>query len=159
MFDLLKTHIKALAFNAKDIRQKERHYITNSRNLRGNFPKKHGIEQEPPRPTEKQLKASTLENAKELAERDDYTFFNLHRFRVHTLRKEARDMHLAYGFLKGNAFFSMEGSRYSDPDFKNIERIVTNNIPQGEDMREVIQRFEEWVQRAKEFIPLGHRVQ
>lgn len=155
MFDLLKTHIKALAYTAKDVRKKERHYITNARNLRGNFPKKHGIEQDPILPSNKQLKAQLVENAKELAEKDDYTFFNLHRFRVHTLRKEARDMHLAYGFLKGYDFLTLENSRYSNPDFKNIERIISNNISPNQDIREVIQRYEAWVQAAKEVLPMN----
>lgn len=152
---MLKSNLKAMAFHAKDIRNKERHYLQNARNLRGNFPKKHGINQEPPRPSIKQVKANDLENAQELAEKDEYTFFNLHRYRVNTLRKEARDFHLAYGFLRGHSFLTLETSRYSNPDFKNIERIVTNNIPPNEDVRVVLQRFEEWMQEAKEVLPIG----
>lgn len=153
MLEILKSNINSFRTQSQEVREKERHYLTNNRNLRGNFPKKHKIDGQVPNATEKQVKASQLENAIDLADEDLVKFFNLHRFRVNVLRKEARDTQLAYGFLKGIAFATMEQRRYTNPDFVNIERIVMNNT--DEDERVVQQRYAEWVAMAKQTLPIN----
>lgn len=87
-------------------------------------------------------------------QKDDYAnthygeFYSLHYHRTHKLRKTARHAQLAYGFLRGIEYWRMENDIHEDnaPDFKLVEKEV-EKFATG-DMREVKQRFEQWLTEA-----------
>jgi len=44
--------------------------------------------------------------------------------RIGIIRSESRDSLIAYGFLRGKTYAQVEGIRYSEPDQKNIARMI-----------------------------------
>ena len=48
----------------------------------------------------------------------------LHEHRRGPLRSEARDTHIAYGFLKGRSYRQIEDEPKTEPDWGNIMRMV-----------------------------------
>ena len=48
----------------------------------------------------------------------------LHLHRVHNVRSEARSAHLAYGFLRGTPYASIEAKAKVKPDWKHIARMA-----------------------------------
>lgn len=151
MLEFLKVKLFALGAESRFISKKERHFLNNARALSGSFSKKHQLDAPKPEKPAKVQRAEALEDAKELAQRDYDIFWGLQHHRKNVVRKEARDTHIAYCFLRGRAFEDIERTRYTNPDWKNIERMV---LTFGEvDERILKQQFEEWVQQAKAIIP------
>lgn len=143
----LKLKLNTLIFETRIIKKKERHTLENARGLSGIFRTKHNKDENPPKVTEKELRASHfgIDNPDEAQKAYDL-YWGLTHHRKNIVRKEARDTHIALAFLRGQDYFSVEQRRYSDPDFNNVERMV---LKYGEgDPRELKQRFEEWVQAA-----------
>lgn len=48
----------------------------------------------------------------------------LQEYRRGSLRAEARDTHIAYGFLKGRSYFQIESTVKRPADWENIARMV-----------------------------------
>jgi len=114
----LKNRLKALAYESKEVRKQEKHVLTNVRKLRGIVPwsKKHQKgEERPARPVQPQVKLPVKEVIDKEIPLQEYEFFGLHRYRTHFLRKEARHMHLAYGFLKGKKYSEIESIPGKEP--------------------------------------------
>ncbi len=68
--------------------------------------------------------------------------------RIGDVRWASRDTLLAYGFLRGHPYKTMEPKRYSDPDWKAIANMVSK-YGHG-DGRAIMQHFEQWKQSAGE---------
>ena len=127
----LKNRLKALAYESKEVRKQEKHILTNVRKLKGIVPwnKKHQKgEERPARPVQPQVKLPVKEVIDKEIPLQEYEFFGLHRYRTHFLRKEARHMHLAYGFLKGKKYSEIESVPGKEPIdvIYFIDTIVTN---------------------------------
>lgn len=67
----------------------------------------------------------------------------IYRERTHTIRKEARAIHLAYGFARGVPFKAMEQKSWSPPEWGSIERHVRASHNESE-YGTVLQQFAEW---------------
>lgn len=50
---------------------------------------------------------------------------SLYLHRIMKVRRECRDTHLAYGFLRGRDYLSLEKSCVEPPDWKNVARMVS----------------------------------
>lgn len=128
-----KTSIKSVTSEAKEIRKIERHKLDNARKLRGKvmFDKSHQLgEEKPVAPVAPQVQLP--DNRLELADRDMYDFFGLHRYRTHILRKESRHLHLAYGFLRGVPYNLVENKPGKEPvSIYQLEDMVFNYAFQG----------------------------
>lgn len=114
----LKSRIKSLAYESKEVRKQEKHVLTNVRKLKGIVPwsKKHQKgEERPAKPIAPQVKLPVKEVIDKEIPLQEYEFFGLHRYRTHFLRKEARHMHLAYGFLKGKKYSEIESIPGKEP--------------------------------------------
>lgn len=114
----LKSRIKALAYDSKEVRKQEKHVLTNVRKLKGIVPwsKKHQKgEERPAKPIAPQVKLPVKEVIDKEIPLQEYEFFGLHRYRTHFLRKEARHMHLAYGFFKGKKYSEIESTPGKEP--------------------------------------------
>ncbi len=75
----------------------------------------------------------------------------LHEHRVNCVRKECRDSHLAYGFIRGWHYAQIEARRYTDPDWINVFAIIQRfyNPIYGINMS-LEDRFKEWKDAAPE---------
>ena len=62
--------------------------------------------------------------------------------RILDVRRESRSACLAYGFLRGRSYKSMEAKAYTQPDWKRVQSLVEKYS--GEDVRDVRQRFSAW---------------
>lgn len=51
-------------------------------------------------------------------------YFGLRQHRVFTVRREARSSQLAYGFMRGRPYKSMEPACRRPPDWANIKKIA-----------------------------------
>lgn len=69
---------------------------------------------------------------------------NLHHHRTHTVRKETRHSHIAYGFLRGRQYMEIETFAREPIQWDRIEKLVTRFGCDGNDSRVVLQRFAEW---------------
>ncbi len=150
----LQVKLGTLAFEARHIRLKERHYLTRGRNLKGRFDRSHNKEGFVPERTKKQSLARiwALDNPEEALSEEQKAyeaFWGLQHHRKNTVRKEARDTHIALGFLRGHKYDRMEAFAYTSPRWNNIERMVLKYSE--DDPREIKQRFEEWVQAAQNY--------
>lgn len=154
MLEFIKIKRRALLNETLDIKGRERHYLQNARALRGIFSKRHGLDEPVPEMPEHTARASKVEEAEDKARRDYDLFWGLHHHRQNVVRKEARDIHIAYCFLKGRDFEQIEQSRYTNPDWKNIERMVLT-FGSGIDQRILQQQFAEWLERAKSMVPMN----
>lgn len=72
---------------------------------------------------------------------------SLYLHRVQLLRPTIRANHLAYGFLRGREYGQMEQFAYTEPNWKEIEKVVTR-FASG-DERDVQQSLAEWLEAAK----------
>lgn len=153
----LQVKLSTLAHEARSIRQKERHFLDIGRGLKGIFNQSHTPEDIvnrtlPERSKKQKARLAWADNNPEEAlteEQKAYeAFWGLQHHRKNTVRKEARDTHIALGFLRGHDYDKMEAFTYSSPRWDNIERMVLKYSE--DDPRDVKQRFEEWVQGAKE---------
>lgn len=148
----LKSRIKSLATEARDIRSVEQHKLSNARKLRGKvmFNKSHPKGE--PKPEALVAPQHRLpDNRLELADRDMYDFFGLHRYRTHVLRKKARHTQLAYGFLRGKSYKDIENIPGNEPvNLEVLEEIVLNySYPKIEDdtdeaINNFLNEFDEW---------------
>ncbi len=76
------------------------------------------------------------------------TFWGLRAHRTEDLRKASRHTHLAYGFLRGHDYVAIEKST-KPIDWDSVEAMVRKY--HGEpDVREVMQRFSQWVDAAND---------
>lgn len=48
----------------------------------------------------------------------------MHRHRIRRVRAEARDTHVALGFLRGRAYAQLEPIHYTDPEWKQVLAMV-----------------------------------
>jgi len=71
---------------------------------------------------------------------------SLYRHRKDVVQPEARATYLAFGFLRGMPYSSIEQKRYTDPDWAKIETMV-NRYGEG-DSRDRLQRFASWKDSA-----------
>ena len=72
----------------------------------------------------------------------------LRHHRTLDVRDEARSSFVAYGFLRGRTYKVVEGSAKTAPDWKRVEQLVRKYGT--DDIRDRMQRFEEWKQKAEE---------
>ena len=56
--------------------------------------------------------------------RADYERGVLRGHRIYLVRKEARDSHIAYGYLRNKAYKQIENSTDNPPNIKNITKII-----------------------------------
>ena len=73
--------------------------------------------------------------------------YGLHQHRILDVRREARASQLAYGFLRGRDYRVMEAKCHENPDWKRVQWVVEKFCLT--DKREAVQKFSEWVDRAK----------
>lgn len=77
---------------------------------------------------------------------DQANFQTLRHYRLTVLRPEARAIHLARTFIKGQDYKEVEQWAYAHPKF---DRILTLALEfSGMDARLVNQRFQEWAEKA-----------
>jgi hypothetical protein len=69
-------------------------------------------------------------------------FFGLKTHRTDVVRQEARCAQLAYGFLRGNVYRTMEATCHRGPNWKRVEELV-KKYGEG-DTRDLMQRFSAW---------------
>lgn len=74
--------------------------------------------------------------------------FKLRNHRIGAIRHEARDTLLAFGFMRGKTYKTMEPKRYSDPNWTNIHRLAATYGTSSK--TECAQNFERWKQEASE---------
>lgn len=77
-------------------------------------------------------------------------WFSIRQHRLAVIRKEARDSHLALGFLRGRSYEEMENVAYHAPDWKNIEGIV-KRFSADDDQRDIMQTFSQWKDTAEAY--------
>lgn len=173
MFDVLKTEVATLVRQSIDIRQKERHYLTNARELRGIYPKKHGLdpngksiyvdnveirvgERTPltPRQVRKMEARKNLKDRKQQADRDHGEWWGLQHFRKNVIRKRARALNLALAFLRGKAALDVERIKRENPDWDEIFHWI--EVYSEEDAQILAQRFQAW-KDAGNYPPLGKK--
>lgn len=73
------------------------------------------------------------------------------------LKHDARNSHLAYGFMKGRSYEQMENICYGDvkghktlpPHWARIEEIVSKFSEDEPNVRDIMQKFGEWLAAAK----------
>lgn len=75
-------------------------------------------------------------------------FYGLKDHRTNDVRSEARSSFLAYGFLRGRSYSQIEQTHHTAPDWKRVEQLVRKYGT--DDIRDRMQRFEEWKQQAEE---------
>ena len=76
-----------------------------------------------------------------------YTGLHLHR--VNEVRKEARSAYLAYGFLRGLAYWEMEECAYTQPNWVRIKVLALKYGGKTNDELPALDvRFEEWKKEA-----------
>ena len=148
MRQYLKIKLATLVFESRLIRGKERHILANARALSGIFSKRHSLGQNLPEMPENVKKAMEVEDAKIKAQEAYDNFWGLQHHRKNRVRKEARDTHIALGFLKGMDYQAMERDARSEPNWENIERMILR-YGDGATPQELKQRFEEWVQKFR----------
>jgi len=73
-------------------------------------------------------------------------FWGLRDHRRSDVRTEARSANIAYGFLRGHTYASIEQLSFSQPDWERIQRLIVKYS--GEDERIVLQRFAAWKDMA-----------
>ena len=78
---------------------------------------------------------------------------SLHNHRVNIVRKEARASLLAYGFLRGREYKTIEGFTHTGFSWKRVEDLV-KRFAVG-DQREILQKFAEWKDAAIAHIELN----
>ncbi len=123
----LKVKIKHLGAEARIIKAEKEKWLRKAAKGRANVAKRQGNPPNTP---------SNMANA-------------LHEHRVNCVRKECRDSHLAYGFLRGMRYEQVEARRYTDPDWINVFAIIQRfykaiygiNMPLED-------RFKEWKDSA-----------
>lgn len=165
----LKLKVISLANESSMVRQKERHILENARVVSGILLKKmkqnnhkHGINEKPKefvlaeRLQKKINKArSFIEKDKKRAEaeaKNEYSLFeDVHRYRTHQLRKESRATQLAYAFMRGVPYISVEKDAKTFPEWDWIEAIAITHNPEGNNMKSNMtleEKFEGWVADA-----------
>lgn len=152
MSTFLKVQVKALAHEAKTLKQAERHTLARGRALKGKVNRKHAKGETPAAPSEENLKMFAWakghpEEAIIQADEAYVRYWGLTHYRKNVVRKEARSTHLAYGFLRGHNYDEIEFGSYEKPDWTRIEQLAVI-WAENEDPRDVKQRFEEWYQKA-----------
>ena len=82
---------------------------------------------------------------------------SLSLYRINSLRPAARILHLAYGFIRGRSYETMERMTRLKPNLEevgNIAKTFSQDIP-GFDERHFNQDFERWVQEALAHLDRG----
>ena len=89
-------------------------------------------------------KAVTKENDKRLIEKAKFYRLNneLHLHRTNDVRVESRHSQLAYGFLRGTKYKSIENKCYEQPQWSKVESIALRFGMMDE--RDLKQKFAEW---------------
>lgn len=64
------------------------------------------------------------------------------------LRQDARIYYLAYGFLRGVPYAMIENQTHAWPDWSKVQAVATW-FSEGEDIRTVAQKLQEWVDTGK----------
>lgn len=100
----LQSEIKSVEAFAKDVRRKEQKALSNGRKLLGIYSRKHQKDEVPPVAPQFELP----ENPEKKALEDYERFWGLHRFRTDSLRKANRHNFVAYAYLKGKNYRSVE---------------------------------------------------
>lgn len=59
-----------------------------------------------------------------------------------TVRKASRSTHLAYGFLRGRAYHTMERTCRTEPDWGAVQKMI-EKYGEG-DRRVLVQKFADW---------------
>lgn len=84
----------------------------------------------------------------------DPTLLDLQLHRRVVVRKKARASLLAYGFLRGRPYRTMERFAHTAPDWARVERMILKfGSGQGE-IRDLKQRFEEWKEVGLGAVPV-----
>lgn len=83
---------------------------------------------------------------------------SLHLHRVHEVRKESRATHLARGFLKGKAYYTMEQSAWTWPPMARVKELIEKYAPGDTELQVIRQRYAEWFDAAKEVYKLPREI-
>jgi hypothetical protein len=94
------------------------------------------------------VKASTHAERDATLERLRSDRDKLREHRKGIVRHHARNAFLAYGFLNGRAYAEIEARRFSDPDWKAIEKMVSQYGIRDAKLQDIMQSFERWRQEA-----------
>lgn len=149
MFEIIKSEIHSLYLQNLYLKEKERHYLENARRLKGIFSKKHQKGEEKPVIPQELLKIQEQDDAEEKALQDYEKFWGLQHVRKNHVRKLARNVHLAYMFMKGTPALSAERIKRENPNWDMIWTIVQDmsqleGLEDFKDHRIIAQRFAEW---------------
>ncbi len=119
----LKVKIKHLGAEARIIKEEKDKWLKKAARGRANVAKRDGAAPNAP---------SNMANY-------------LHEHRINCVRKECRDSHLAYGFIRGLRYEQVEARRYTDPNWLNVFAIIQRfyNPIYGINMS-LEDRFREW---------------
>lgn len=140
---IVKVQVKALANEAVLARQIERKALEKGRIFRVSAQAGENVE-----PTKEQEQDS-------LASQFHYErYWNMHHYRVHSLRRLARATQLAYAFMRGKSYDQTEKWKHTAPSWNEVEdavfRLIDTEVGHDElDPRLIKQRLEAWLQEAK----------
>lgn len=70
-------------------------------------------------------------------------YFDLHRHRVHEVRPEARAAQIAYGYLRGRSYKSIEAKCHEPPNWMRVFLLVAKFGPPA-DKKEVVEKVKAW---------------
>lgn len=144
----LKIAVKVLAFTIASTHKEEKKLLGYARFLKGKFRKRHNKDQEKPTPPEN---INYPDDREKKMEEFYNKFQNLRAQRKQRMSKESRELQLAYGFLRGKDYSSIECDRTrSTPDFEAVLGQVLHFT--DEDPRVLKQRFASWVDQAMKYI-------
>lgn len=138
MFKVLKVAVKAIADGARHFKLEEAKAIRKARTFRVSAAREKGAEA-----TEAQIEDEVR------SERYYDLYQNLRHKRTHELRKQARILQLAYGFLRGKSYKDIEEFAYEQPNWDAIGRAAIE-FSDTEDSRFWNQKFEQWKQEGVE---------
>lgn len=81
-------------------------------------------------------------------------YFSLEHHRKHVVRPETRASLLAYGFMRDVPYSVIEERYHEAPNWERVEQIAAQFTKKygSFDERKFKQRFEEWFQRANDYI-------
>lgn len=157
-----------LAFLSRIMRKQERKIKNNARYLKKRHPSGYFKHQEG-RPKPEPIAFKEIENADQLAEEAYNKFWNFHNQTSVEVRREARILHLAYGFLRGTPYSKMEGKTHNNLRFFEKKEKGTEGEPDSIhgflrqvwhaarrhseiDIRDLRQAWSTWVDECREHL-------
>lgn len=146
---ILKQVIKGLTYESRVARAASQHHLRNARKLKRIQSFKHLKGEKRPKPNTDTLPAK----ADEYADEAYIKFWGLEHHRKNTLRKEAREMLLVYGFLRDVPYEKIESAGVhlgNIPDFSALMDTAWRFSSDSDN--EFKSKFVKWQEDAEEFL-------